>query len=525
MDGRVFNDFYHYMSDNDEDFEKFMKKRRGRGDGDNAFKFRLLHKGYAGNAFSNSYTQEVVIKVIGRGFSTKHLSTLIKYIAREQEHQKEEEKAPIFDCYGNEVSPEDFEKLVKDWKQDFDFPDEGLDKITLDGINEISKAYSFLNDKKYEEKMSDLGVKIYNNIKKFLDKKIPAKTQFQENSFIFNKDNLTYGFINRVLDDETLEVVTFLDGGELQLEKVKKENAQDITYEVQKHHRYMPKNFTHMILSPGGDNVDEKKAMKATEGYLKKELSTRGFEYVWTMHKDTENLHFHVVVKSKSFLREQGKFVLNKFDLHAMRLSYARVLNGYKIDRTATLKYDRPSYLQILKDRAENVRRTEKTWWDYKLSESDNKNFDALKFRKNSIKNLDYFANKLKDMGEHKVAKTLLQQRERFMNLEAHEVDKAIEDTAFKLGNDQEDFGDFFRREFIKRMGDPEQYKKSKQEKIVQQITKDFLHHVQESQKELDSMSEKGMNSAMLERKLQATLQLAGMEKELKRIRGAGRGL
>jgi len=523
MDGHVFNDFYHYMSDGDEEFEKFMKQKRGRGDGENAFKFRLLHNIYAGNVFSNRYTQEVVIKVIGKGFATKHLSTLIKYIGRELGHQEGEDKASVFDKDGKEISPDDFDNVVHEWAHDFKFQ-EGLDKVTLDGINEINKAYSFLNDEKYEKKMSDLGVKIYNNIKIFLDKRMPTKTEFAENSFIFNKDNFTYGFINEVLDNEILEVVTFLDGGELRLEKVKKENAQDVTYEVQKHYRYMPKNFTHMIFSPGGDNVDEKDAMRATEGYLKSELAARGFEYVWAMHKDTDNLHFHVIVKNQSFLKEQNKFDLNKFDLHAMRLSYARDLDGYGIDRTATLKYDRSRYLEKLKARADNIRRTDKSWWEYKLSESDNKNFDALKFRKSVIRNLNFLSEKLDEMGEHKAAKILKQEKERFTKLEPHEIDLAVEATAYKLTNERKNLGEFFTHEFIKEMGDPDRYFKGGNKVIVKKVTKEFLSHVQRSQREMRNMSEKHMSTEMLDRKLNATLQLADMEKELKKIRGLGEG-
>jgi|GEM_PF-1410452 len=531
MDGRVFENFHFCMPEEDSEFEEFMRKRKGRGDGENAFKHRFLHQGYTKMAFSNEKVvpQEVVIKIICRGHSTGHLSTLIKYIGRELDYQEKEgqEKAVIYDACGHEVAPDEFSDLIEKWSDDFKSVNSDLDSTTLEGIDEVNRIYSSLHDKRYEQKLSHGEQIIYDYSRKFLDKKFPDKnkTELKEGDFVFYKPQSAFLFVAGALDRDTFSVASIKRDGDIFQTEAKRSELDNVTYEVQKHHRTIPKNFTHMILSPGGDNPNKKGVIKATEAYLKKELAARGYEYVWALHDDTKHLHCHVVVKNKSFLREQGWFVLNKFDLQSMRLAFARDLDGYGIDRRATLKYDRAAYLEKLKARAENIRRTDRNWWEYKLSESDNKNFDALKFRKNAIRNFDFLSEKLDRMGERKAAKILRKERDGFLKLEPDEVDRAINATATKLKNERKDLGEFFKHEFIKKMGEAGQYQKDQQEKIVHQVSKEFLNHISTTQQEIDSMSEKHMNAEMLDRKLNVTLQLAEMEAELKKIRGMDIGM
>lgn len=183
--------------------------------------------------------------------------------------------------------------------------------------------------------------------------------------------------------------------------------------------------------------------------------------------------------------------------------------------------------MEKLKARAENIRKTDRNWWEYKLSESDNKNFDALKFRKDAIRNFDFLSEKLDKMGERKAAKILRKEKDGFLELEPDEVDRAINTTATKLMNERKDLGEFFSHEFIKEMGNPDKYFKDGNKEVVQKVAKEFLNHVQRTQQEIGNMSERHMNAEMLDRKLNATLQLAEMENELKKIRGldVGRGM
>jgi len=526
MDGRVFDNFHFCMPEEDGEFEEFMRKRKGHGDGENAFKHRFLHQGYTKMAFSNEKVvpQEVVIKIICRGHGTGHLSTLIKYIGRELDYQEGQEKSIIYDAYGNEITPDEFTDLIEKWSDDFKDVGSNLDPVTLEGINKVNRIYSSLNDKRYEQELSHKEQIIYDYSRKFLDKRFPDNTELKRGDFVFYKPQSAFLFVVDAIDRGTFCVASIKRDGDIFQTEAKRNELDNVTYEVQKHHRSISKNFTHMILSPGGDNPNKKNVIKATEAYLKKELAARGYEYVWAVHDDTKHLHCHVVVKNKSFLREQGWFVLNKFDLQSMRLAYARELDGYGIDRNATLKYDRAEYLKKLKARAENIRRTDRNWWEYKLSESDNKNFDALKFRKNAVRSFNFLSEKLDKMGEHKAARILRKEKEGFIKLEPNEVDLAINATALKLKNERKDLGDFFRSELIKRMGNSAQYKKDQQEKVVAQISEEFLNNLRTTQREINNISEKHMNAEMLDRKLAATLQLAALEKDLKKIRGLGEG-
>jgi len=180
-----------------------------------------------------------------------------------------------------------------------------------------------------------------------------------------------------------------------------------------------PKDFSHIVLSAGGDYPDKNKTETATKQFLEENFKAKGYEYIYTTHDDTKNLHTHVIVNNYSKYNEH-KFSPNRFDLQELRIDYRNNLDDLGIDRSATYIFDRKNCLDILKNKAENIKNFKSSHFEDRSENINDYNFDIVQFRKNCIREIDNLSEQLHRKGEHKLAISLLKEKKKYKNLEPH---------------------------------------------------------------------------------------------------------
>lgn len=164
---------------------------------------------------------------------------------------------------------------------------------------------------------------------------------------------------------------------------------------------YLPKDTTHMVLSVGGRPKNQrelKKANEAVRSYLNKNLGDLGHRYLFTPHNDTDNLHYHVIIKNcNEFDRKMLRF--DKADLFMMRQSFARELERVGFERGAELRKDRELTLERIATGIEQLHQNQ-TWYQNHLSKGSNKGFDAFMYRSKAIRKTNFLLSALN--AEHK---------------------------------------------------------------------------------------------------------------------------
>lgn len=159
----------------------------------------------------------------------------------------------------------------------------------------------------------------------------------------------------------------------------------------------LPKDTTHMVLSVGGRAKNTRQLKKATEAvreFLNRHLDNVGHRYAFVPHNDTQNLHFHVIVKNCNEL-DKSMLRFDKADLFLMRQSFAKELDERDFQRVATLRKDRHLSLEKIAKGVEQVRENQ-TWYQRQLSKGKNASFDAFSYRSKVIKKTNFLIGALK---------------------------------------------------------------------------------------------------------------------------------
>ena len=302
---------------------------------------RPAHLPSFSNRFSNStyiqntYSQKIqpVIKIISKQTGLTQVRRLLDYIAREAKDKSEhlvleDDRGRLFN------HKEQRESTIRKWQKDF------------------------LSKESYEKQQwkLDLMEKLENRRDKLL--KVP--------------DSKLTDDIKKKIDDLTHQI--------------------DNQYYVSKTKRYDLKmrgasDTTHILLSAGA-KPDESKAYQATKTFLRENFASQGFEYMFVKHNDTDNLHFHVVVKNRGAFKN---LYFDKSDLFSLRQEYARHLSLNGIERVSTLRKDRNQVLDRVISHNENIKKRY-TWYQSQLNKTSSKdrNFDVFSYRANLLKQTDY---------------------------------------------------------------------------------------------------------------------------------------
>ena len=431
------NDYIGNGVNNDLAFEDFLKRFKGFYREENPhINLNLFNAVYFENINNPSrYKQQVVLKIPNKGRGVRHLNLLLKYIARDLPQHENVESENLYGSDGTIIPLSEIENITSVWSKDFPSNDSKLNDEAQMIIEEVQRQETLLSLKKDDEGLNSEERALSLSIRKFKDRgSIKNEEGIIQGDFVKDKDG-QLGFIN-INKWGCLELVSMSGEGVL--------NSKDITIEGVENQRAiyhksklkLRNDFTHMILSTGGDNPNVENSFKATKEFLDERLTSKGYDYYFTQHNDTKHLHYHVVIRHRSRQKEQSLFSVDRFDLLDMRERYAEHLDSYGIERQATYKYDRTDYLENIKKRIERVQENSE-WYKYKIEESKNTHFAAASYRNRVLKEIDSLESRFKENGLRKEAKLMGEKRKEYEVGSKEEAIKIIDYTASFLQKDQ----------------------------------------------------------------------------------------
>tara|TARA_Y100001960_G_C14755277_1_gene870889 strand:+ start:1134 stop:2705 length:1572 start_codon:yes stop_codon:yes gene_type:complete len=301
---------------------------------------RLSNKNYVKNLSNNN--QQAVFKILNSSFGFKSLSNITRYVARDLEYQKDEKTLNLYDEYGNPI--EDLNKKLKEWNEDFD-------------DYELKESQSW-------------KIKRVN----FLEARRDELSYYQEKREL-NKKELT----------ELSSINQQLAGGYLIVDNKQTGEKAKVSSKINQ-----GTDFYHLLFSVGGSGHNEKKITHAMKETLSTEFESKGLSYMFVMHNDTDNQHFHVVLKAKNPIL-QKKVYFDKEDLFAIRQRFANELTKVGIERTSVLRKDNVLTLsKVLKD-------TERLKSNYETYQKNIKKGTAnsIEYKERTIKSIDFIINSL----------------------------------------------------------------------------------------------------------------------------------
>lgn len=167
-----------------------------------------------------------------------------------------------------------------------------------------------------------------------------------------------------------------------------------------------PRHATHIVLSAKTDNSDKsvRQVHAAASEFLRKEFGDQGFQYVFVVHKDTENPHVHVVIKNKNLVLNK-KLRIGKAELFELRQEFAKSLQEQGLEAISTLRRDRPEVIQGIANQIETIRNRSAEFEKRIKSDATNKENDevasSFKQRKQMIVALQSIKKEVAEQTKH----------------------------------------------------------------------------------------------------------------------------
>lgn len=193
---------------------------------------------------------------------------------------------------------------------------------------------------------------------------------------------------------------------------------------------------------------------------------------------------------------------------------YTRHLDGYGVNRSAVLKYDRSDFLERVEKEIQNNESYDLDWYKHKLNDKKDTEFDLFKFKKRSLHALDSMAKKLDSMGGKDLAQKVREQKQEFVNLERDNIGKVIDNTMQILEKDDKKWREYCENSFRKTLGTPADYT-NVQEKIEQnkeKMIEKYQSHLEKTKEDLEELFFKTLSDEMENRKEKA---IAYIDKKL----------
>ncbi len=148
----------------------------------------------------------------------------------------------------------------------------------------------------------------------------------------------------------------------------------------------------HILLSIGGKE-DKNKALAVTKLFLEDVFRSKGYDYFFAAHYDTENDHFHVVVKKRNNLGQNLRF--NKNDTFILRQKYADYLEKVGIKRQVLARRDQKQVLQKIDEKEEHLKNNN-SWYQARLNKGNQKDYNAYNHKANIAGRIEEEINVLK---------------------------------------------------------------------------------------------------------------------------------
>lgn len=105
-----------------------------------------------------------------------------------------------------------------------------------------------------------------------------------------------------------------------------------------------PRHVYHIILSAKADGTDPKNLAAfraAAMETMNNEVGDKGYDFVMGVHKDTEHVHAHFVVRAHHRDKGRPKLRMNKPEIYHLRREFAERLTENGLDHVCTLRRDR----------------------------------------------------------------------------------------------------------------------------------------------------------------------------------------
>lgn len=177
-----------------------------------------------------------------------------------------------------------------------------------------------------------------------------------------------------------------------------------------------PKDTIHMLLSVGGQGHKTEAAKEAVRQFLNDNFGSNGGEYLIAQHTDTENLHYHVILKARNRMTGE-RLQFDKEDLFNLRQEFTYQLTMMGIERAATLRQDRVATYESIRKQRETME-TNLGWYESKVANAQA--VDAFGVKGNALKQTE----RLLGIAKEALAKASKEQRvglkEEVAELELH---------------------------------------------------------------------------------------------------------
>lgn len=489
-------DFDKLSENKTNDFEELIKNLKGSGDKENLnYKYRFLNTDYTKDLYG-SYKQEVVFKIIKKGSGKKHLSILIDYLSRESESQDDKKKCSLFDHNNDLIENDQFQDVIDSWSLDFEPESKKSDPIIDEALIEYNKLETALEDKYFDSCLTREEGEVYRHIKnlkesKFdsseVEKKPTDKVKFGQ--FCYFEEDHKFGILVKEPDCKFPLLVTTDE--DYKIEKIAifdTKFVKPINKEMRLSLSQKPKDFSHVVLSAGGDNPDRNKTEIATKQFLEENFKAKGYEYIYTTHDDTKNLHTHVIINNYSKYNEH-KFSPNKFDLQELRIDYRNKLDELGIDRSATYVFDRKNCLDILKNKAENIKNFKTSYYEDRSENLNDYNFDIVQFRKNSLREINNLSDQLYRKGEHKLAMSLLEEKKKYDKIKVENIADIVSNTQQRIEKEAPQISNIVKKNFLKRIGTNKDYEvKPEDQEVKYEVLEKYMEHLEQTKENIEEL-------------------------------------
>lgn len=370
-------------------------------------------------AAKTKYTQEAVYKKISMGSGKSSIKALLDYVSRSSKEFKDQEIKSL-NVYNEQGQPVNYQDIINEWSLDFASND--YRKKHPERYKTLSEFYKEVQILTAKECYGDFT---QNEADRLLEMRSSGvQKNVWEKGTQVSLDHETRGNIYRIekngkvtvkLEDSAKQKYKTLPKNEInplftkegwgistnsESDTLNDYIAQTPSFDEAK--KALPKDFEHLTLSVGGDKPNTRNAFKATQEHLFDNLAMRGWRYCFVMHEDSKNLHFHVVVHKKNSLSNKIVFPYSPQDTYIFRKEYSDKLNSYGIDQTATLKKDRPNYMQITQEKVEKNLQKSKSIRSQKKSDQSGSLFASYYSLNEALDNVKAHSKNLKGSAEDK---------------------------------------------------------------------------------------------------------------------------
>lgn len=276
---------------------------------------------------------EVVVKIVSGAMGKGAVKNVVDYIARDADYMREEGQQIIsLETHDGQTvtSEEERDALIKGWAEDFEAPEH---------YKRQAWKHDLIQQLEYERRQ--LG---YQQIRTGLNGKEGARLE---------ELNLA------------LKTLRYKQGGK----------TIDLNINA-------PKDTVHMLLSVGGQGHNNEDAKQAVRQFLNDNFGFSGYEYMFAQHTDTENLHYHVILKARNRMTGE-RLSFDKEDLFNLRQEFSYHLAMMRIERTATLRQDRVVTYESIRKQRETME-TNLGWYESKVANAQA--VDAFGVKGNALK-------------------------------------------------------------------------------------------------------------------------------------------